>query len=225
MSDHILAIDASTTGCSVALFNGPETVFSIASRVGRSSAENLTLMMEQAVRLGGIGFPELAAVAVARGPGSYTGLRIAVSTAKGLAMALNVPLISYGTLPALCYHQEFTEGLDLLCPMIDARRMEVFCGFYDAKYKTEVVPVEAVLVEKDSFFDILEQSRVLFLGEGSPKCRAVITHPNARFATSVRPPSAEFAATLVWDKWQRKEWEDLVTFEPFYLKEYMFKTK
>lgn len=221
----ILAIDASTTGCSVALFKEGKVVFTLASRVDRSSAENLTLMIEQALRFGGAAFGDLKAVAVAKGPGSYTGLRIAVSTAKGLAFGLGIPLISFGTLPALCYQHDFTEGIDLLCPMIDARRMEVFCGFYDAAEKTERVPVEAVLVQPDSFREILDHNRVLFFGEGSTKCREVLTHPNARFAVSVQSPSAEFACKIVSDKWERGEFEDLVTFEPFYLKEYMFKHK
>lgn len=221
----ILALDASTTGCSVALFKDGKVEFSLASRIDRSAAENLTLMIEQALRFSGITFSDLQAVAVARGPGSYTGLRIAVSTAKGLAFGLGIPLISFGTLPALCYQLSFTEGIDLLCPMIDARRMEVFCGFYDAREKTEQVPVEAVLVQPDSFREILETKRVLFFGEGSAKCREALAHPNARFADAVHYPSAEAACALVWAKWEQAEFEDLVAFEPFYLKEYMFKHK
>lgn len=219
----IIAIDASTTGCSVALFNERKVLISLASRMERSSAENLTLMIEEVLRFGGVEYSDLQAVAVARGPGSYTGLRIAVSTAKGLAFGLDIPLISFGTLPALCYQQEFTEGIDLLCPMIDARRMEVFCGFYNAADKTEKVPVAAVLVQEDSFREILDRNRVLFFGEGSAKCREVVRHPNARFAASVQSPSAEYACKIVSDKWERRELENLVTFEPFYLKEYMFK--
>jgi len=219
----IIAIDASTTGCSVALFNERKVLISLASRMERSSAENLTLMIEEVLRFGGVEYSDLQAVAVARGPGSYTGLRIAVSTAKGLAFGLDIPLISFGTLPVLCYQQEFTEGIDLLCPMIDARRMEVFCGFYNAADKTEKVPVAAVLVQEDSFREILDRNRVLFFGEGSAKCREVIRHPNARFAASVQSPSAEYACKIVSDKWERRELENLVTFEPFYLKEYMFK--
>lgn len=219
----IVAIDASTTGCSVALFKDRKVLFSMDSRIDRSSAENLTLMIEQVLRFGGADYPDLEAVAVAKGPGSYTGLRIAVSTAKGLAFGRDIPLISFGTLPALCYQQEFTEGIDLLCPMIDARRMEVFCGFYDAADKAEKVPVKAVLVREDSFSEILEANKVLFFGEGSAKCKTALTHSNARFAASVNYPSAAFACEMVSDKWERGEFEDLVTFEPFYLKEYMFK--
>lgn len=221
----ILALDASTTGCSVALFKEGKVEFTLASRMDRSAAENLTLMIEQALRFTGAVFGDLQAVAVAKGPGSYTGLRIAVSTAKGLAFGLGIPLISFGTLPALCYQQSFTDGADLLCPMIDARRMEVFCGFYDARNKTEKVPVEAVLVQPDSFGEILDRNRVLFFGEGSAKCQAVLTHPNARFADAIHYPTAESACAVVSEKWERGEFEDLVTFEPFYLKEYMFKSK
>lgn len=221
----ILAIDASTTGCSVALFKERKVLISLVSRIDRSSAEKLTLLIEQALRFAGAAYSDLEAIAVAKGPGSYTGLRIAVSTAKGLAFSLDVPLLAYGTLPAMCHELKFTEGVDLLCPMIDARRMEVFCGFYDAADKTERVPVEAVLVKEDSFREILDQYRVLFFGEGSVKCQEVLRHPNARFAASVNYPSAEFACKIVSDKQEAGELEDLVTFEPFYLKEYMFKSK
>ena len=221
----IVAIDASTTGCSIALFSDGKVLASVASRKDRSSAENLTLMIGEVLRLGGISYQDLKAVAVAKGPGSYTGLRIAVSTAKGLAYGLNLPLISFGTLPALCYQVPYWSNVDLLCPMIDARRMEVFCGFYNAKTKEEAFPVEAVLVDETSFSEILNSNKVLFLGEGSAKCREVIKHPNAVFLDSEIYPSSDFACKMVTEKFERGEFEDLVTFEPFYLKEYMFKTK
>jgi tRNA threonylcarbamoyladenosine biosynthesis protein TsaB len=221
----IVAIDASTTGCSVALFNDGKVLASVASRKDRSSAENLTLMIGEVLRLGGVTYQDLQAVAVAKGPGSYTGLRIAVSTAKGLAYGLNLPVISFGTLPALCYQVPFLSNVDLLCPMIDARRMEVFCGFYNPETKEEVSTVEAVLVDETSFAEILNANKVLFLGEGSAKCRDVIKHPNAVFLDTEIYPSADFACKMVTEKFEKEEFEDLVTFEPFYLKEYMFKTK
>lgn len=221
----IVAIDASTTGCSVALFKEKKVVVSLQSKIDRTSAENLTLMIKEALKLGGATFEDLKAVAVAKGPGSYTGLRIAVSTAKGLAFGLDLPLISFGTLPALCFQLGYTEGVDLLCPMIDARRMEVFSAFYDAKTKKEVEEVKAVLVDENSFRDILENQKVLFFGEGASKCESVLTHANARFVDKIFYPNAESALEVVSEKFENLDFEDLVTFEPFYLKEYMFKTK
>lgn len=221
----IVAIDASTTGCSVALLSDGKVVVSLASRKDRSSAENLTLMIDEVLRLGGISYKDLNAVAVAKGPGSYTGLRIAVSTAKGLAYGLNIPVISFGTLPSLCFQVPFSGDADLFCPMIDARRMEVFCGFYNVNTKEEVIPVEAVLVDETSFAEILSSNKVIFLGEGSHKCRNVIQHPNAIFLDAEVYPSAEFSGGLIYEKYKRGEFENLVKFEPFYLKEYMFKTK
>jgi tRNA threonylcarbamoyladenosine biosynthesis protein TsaB len=221
----IVVIDASTTGCSVALVVDHKVLASLTSRKDRSSAENLTLMIGEVLRLGGATYQDLKAVAVAQGPGSYTGLRIAVSTAKGLAYGLSLPLISYGTLPSLCYQVPYADGIDLFCPMIDARRMEVFCGFYNSITVEEVFPVEAVLVDNQSFQSILDSNKVLFLGEGSGKCRDVIHHPNAVFLNTELYPVAEFACKVVSEKFEKGFFEDLVTFEPFYLKEYMFKTK
>ncbi len=219
----IVAIDASTTGCSVALFNKGRVLASIESEVERSSAENLTLMIEELLRLGGIRFADLQAVAVAKGPGSYTGLRIAVSTAKGLAFGLEIPLISYGTLEGMCRQIPFVEGIDLLCPMIDARRMEVFCGLYHAQTKEVFSDVEALIVDSSTFGGVLSDKRVLFFGEGSHKCQEVIESPNAYFSSLVIRPSVRYACGLVSQKFDTKDFEDLVGFEPFYLKDYMFK--
>lgn len=221
----ILSIDASTTGCSVAVFNNFRVISTVSSRVDRTSAENLTLMIEQSLKLANIKFQDLKAVAVAKGPGSYTGLRIAVSTAKGLAFGLDLPLIGFGTLQAMCNQIAFTASADLLCPMIDARRMEVFCGFFSAETKTPVCEIQAVLVNEASFSDILNHKRVLFFGEGSEKCRAVLTQPNALFANALISPSAEASCSIVCEKFESGDFEDIVLFEPFYLKEYMFKTK
>jgi tRNA threonylcarbamoyladenosine biosynthesis protein TsaB len=219
----ILAIDASTTGCSVAVFNEDKVQVSISSRKDRSAAENLTTMIEQALSLAGTDRKSLRAVAVAKGPGSYTGLRIAVSTAKGLAYALGIPLISFGTLEGLVQAVQYTGGYDFICPMIDARRMEVFCAVFDAKTRTSVRETEALLIDEFSFAEFLDRGKVLFLGEGSEKCKGVIQHPNAYFLDKVLYPEVHTAALLVDRKWQAGDFEDLVSFEPFYLKEYMFK--
>lgn len=221
----ILAIDASTTGCSVAVFDEDQVQVSISSRRERSAAENLTTMIDQALSLAGIGREDLQAIAVAKGPGSYTGLRIAVSTAKGLAYALGVPLISFGTLEALSHAVQQHQAYTFLCPMIDARRMEVFCAVYDGPSLAPCGQTEALLIDEHSLSQYLEQGTVLFLGEGSEKCKGVIQHPNARFLEQVLYPDVQSAAALVWTKWCKEDVEDLVRFEPFYLKEYMFKKR
>ncbi len=220
----ILSIDASTTGCSVALFDRFNLISSAESRIDRSSAEMLTTLIDNVLKCGKVDKKELDAIAVAKGPGSYTGLRIAVSTAKGLAFALDKPLLSFGTLELLA-HQVFGFSGDLLCPLIDARRMEVYCAFFDANSKKIISEVEAIIINSDSFQDILDNNKVLFFGEGSAKCEEVIKHPNAIFLNEIILPSAVYSGKICYDKYISGDFEDLTLFEPNYLKEYMFKIK
>ena len=220
----IISIDASTTGCSVALFNGSILVASAESRIERSSAEMLTTLIDNVLKTSKINKSELLAVAVAKGPGSYTGLRIAVSTAKGLAFALDKPLISYGTLELLA-HQVFGVSEQLICPMIDARRMEVFTAFFENKSKKQISDVSAIIIDSESFADILDMSTVLFFGEGSTKCQEVIRHPNAHYIEESIMPSANYSGKICFEKYTNRDFEDLTIFEPYYLKEYMFATK
>ena len=220
----IISIDASTTGCSVALFNGSILVASAESRIERSSAEMLTTLIDNVLKTSKVNKSELLAVAVAKGPGSYTGLRIAVSTAKGLAFALDKPLISYGTLELLA-HQVFGVLEQLICPMIDARRMEVFTAFFENKSKKQISDVSAIIVDSESFGDILDKSTVLFIGEGSTKCQEVIRHPNAHYVEEIIMPSANYSGKICFEKYTNGDFEDLTLFEPYYLKEYMFATK
>jgi tRNA threonylcarbamoyladenosine biosynthesis protein TsaB len=220
----ILSLDASTTGCSVALFDGFNLVSSAESRIERSSAEMLTTLIDNVLKTAKVDKKELDAIAVAKGPGSYTGLRIAVSTAKGLAFALDKPLLSFGTLDSLA-HQVFGFSGDLLCPLIDARRMEVYCAVFDASSRKITSEVEAIIIDSDSFKEILDNNKVLFFGEGSAKCEEVIKHPNAHFLSEIILPSATFSGKICYEKYISGDFEDLTLFEPNYLKEYMFKTK
>ncbi len=220
----ILSIDASTTGCSVALFDGPDLISCAESRIERSSAEMLTTLINNVLITSKVNKKDLDAIAVAKGPGSYTGLRIAVSTAKGLAFALDKPLISYGTLDVLV-QQVYGISQQMICPMIDARRMEVYAAFYDNSTKKRVSDVEAIIIDKQSFSDVLETNTVLFIGEGSAKCKEVIEHPNAKFVEEVLLPSAKYSGRICYEKYRSGDFEDLILFEPNYLKEYMFKTK
>jgi tRNA threonylcarbamoyladenosine biosynthesis protein TsaB len=222
----VLSIDASTQGCSVAVFENDSLLASFESNVERSSAESLTNMIKHVLQISKVEFAQLDAIGVAKGPGSYTGLRIAVSTAKGLCVGLDKPLLSYGTLEGML-HQVPDLPLDsyLLCPMIDARRMEVFSGIYQKDNFQVVEEVSANIIEPESFTEILAQNKIVFFGEGSAKCKTTLTHSNAVFYGENISPGAKFSGKILYEKYKNGEFEDLVTFEPFYLKEYMFKTK
>lgn len=216
----ILAIDASTKGCSVAIFKQGELVTSSELFSDRSSSGMLTTLVSQAAAAADITLHDLDAIAVAKGPGSYTGLRIAVSTAKGLCFGLDKPLLSYNTLEAMTH--QLTGINDLLCPMLDARRMEVYCALYDGADKQEVSETQALIVDEQAFAETLKDKRIFFFGEGAVKCKPVLEgSPNAAFADELIHPSARFAGKIISGRFERGEFEDLAGFEPFYLKEFM----
>jgi tRNA threonylcarbamoyladenosine biosynthesis protein TsaB len=164
----------------------------------------------------------LDAVAVSEGPGSYTGLRIGVSMAKGVAYGRNVPLVSIPTLQLLCvpvllYHEEIPEN-SLLVPMIDARRMEVYSAVYDRALK-EIRPIRADIVDENTYAEYLERGPVVFFGNGSAKCKEVINHPNAIFIDGIHPLASN-AAPLAEQRLRKGETVSTAYFEPFYLKEF-----
>ena len=230
----LLSIDTSTTVCSVALHRVDGDSFS-AELLGcyelfteRTSSTMLTTLMGNVVQHAGFALKALDAIAVAKGPGSYTGLRIGVSTAKGLCFALEKPLLSVNTLRAMTeqirsFFLPTATGLlpTLFCPMIDARRMEVYCALYDQAGQ-EVKPTAAEIIDQNSFDQWLAEYKVVFFGDGAAKCRAVLDlHPNALFLDELIRPSARTIGKLATDEFRAGHFEDLVTFEPFYLKEFM----
>ena len=156
------------------------------------------------------------AICVSKGPGSYTGLRVGVSTAKGLAFGAKLPLIAIGTLDVLAAGAQGFEGL--IIPMIDARRMEVYTAVFSPEGK-RITPVEAKVIDGQSFAEELAAGPVLFIGDGALKCREVLTHPNARFREAW--PEAEAMAGLAQKAWDEKRFEDLAYFEPYYLKDFV----
>ena len=165
---------------------------------------------------------DVNAVAVSSGPGSYTGLRIGTSTAKGLCFALNVPLIAIDTLSILSAQVNSTNfERSLLCPMIDARRMEVYCSVSDANGSV-IQSIEAKVIDEKSFEELLNERRVIFFGNGAEKCRSVITHNNAFFLTGITPSAIQLGS-MAFGKFEKGEFEDLFLFEPFYLKEFKAK--
>lgn len=221
----ILHIDTSTSNCSVALSRDGKLLHIIEENQQNIHASSLTLFIEKLLAESKVSFSQLDAIAVGKGPGSYTGLRIGVSTAKGLAYALNIPLISINTLAIMAsgIKNSLSETEDfLLCPMIDARRMEVYCAFFD-KQLCVVKETAAEIIDEQSFSEELDQSVVYFFGDGASKCKAVLgTHPNARFIDHIFP-SAAYMTDEAFRLYQEKQFEDTAYFEPFYLKEFLFK--
>jgi tRNA threonylcarbamoyladenosine biosynthesis protein TsaB len=221
----ILSIDTSTRVCSVALHQAGALLASYELLTEKTHSSMLTTLIEGAVTHAGFTLPQLDAVAVAKGPGSYTGLRIGVSTAKGLCFALDKPLVAVNTLEALARQlAPFYPDGTVLCPLLDARRMEVYAAGYLVRSGTltEVLPTQAKIIDETAFAELLAERVVVFFGEGAAKCQPVLgDHPNARFPAVPVYPSARTVGTLATEAFGRGETENLVTFEPFYLKEFV----
>lgn len=183
-----------------------------------SHAEKLHLFIQEVVSDSGVQLTDLQAVAVSKGPGSYTGLRIGVSAAKGLCFALDIPLISVATLKSLALQASPEDG-GLIVPMLDARRMEVYSAVFDFKYHQRR-ETRAEIIDSSSFSGILDKHPVYFMGDGAEKCKGLIKHKNARFLRE-KFPSAREMAILSAQKFQDKDFEDLAYFEPYYLKDFV----
>jgi tRNA threonylcarbamoyladenosine biosynthesis protein TsaB len=160
---------------------------------------------------------KLDAVAVSKGPGSYTGLRIGVSAAKGLSFALDIPLIAIDTLQSLSHSIDIDSGT--IVPMLDARRMEVYAAVFDRTHQ-QIRDIEAEIIDESSFSEYLALGKVYFLGDGAQKCKEIITHKNAVFILDTFPSSKQMA-TLSYQKYIKQENEDVAYFEPFYLKDFI----
>jgi tRNA threonylcarbamoyladenosine biosynthesis protein TsaB len=218
----ILSLETSAKVCSAAIHDSTKLVAHAEIHIGQSHASKLAVLIEEVRKEAGIEFSQLAAVAISSGPGSYTGLRIGTSTAKGLCFALDIPLIAVGSLELLAFQMKAHNPQQAhLCPMIDARRMEVYCLVTDSTLNI-VLPTEAKVIDGDSFKEILDKYRVLFFGDGADKCKEQITHKNAQFVDGVYAKASQLGF-LAFDKLKRNEVEDLVNFEPHYLKEFMIK--
>ncbi|HEU4717649.1 MAG TPA: tRNA (adenosine(37)-N6)-threonylcarbamoyltransferase complex dimerization subunit type 1 TsaB [Bacteroidia bacterium] len=214
----ILLIESSAATCSVALSARGEIVSIREIREPNKHAEVLTVFCDEVMKDAGLSFAQLDAVAVSKGPGSYTGLRIGVSAAKGICYATGKPLIAVGTLDAMAQGMKAeAKANDLLCPMIDARRMEVYCALFDAD-ANEISPVEPKVIDENSFAEILAGQKILFSGDANTKVKDVLGRfPNAVF-TETGMHSAKHLALPAEKKFAAKDFEDLAYFEPFYLK-------
>ncbi|TDW46363.1 tRNA threonylcarbamoyladenosine biosynthesis protein TsaB [Flavobacterium sp. 270] len=213
----ILNIETATKNCSVSIAKDGETIVcnEIADE-GYSHAEKLHVFIEEAIAAAGITVQDLAAIAVSQGPGSYTGLRIGVSAAKGLCFALNIPLIAVDTLKALASQANVSSGK--IIPMLDARRMEVYSAVFNADLENER-PIKAEIIDENSFAEYTEP--VYFVGDCAEKCKPVLTKENFVFLEEIKYPSAKAMSKISYDKYQKNDTVDVAYFEPYYLKDFM----
>ncbi len=219
---RILHLETSTKNCSVALSENGELVDLLEEVSPQySHAEKLHPFMQTLMERNRWNWRELSAVAVSEGPGSYTGLRIGVSAAKGLAYTLDIPLITVPTLEILARSVQ-TEK-DLIIPLLDARRMEVYTAVYDTKYNL-VKPVWAEILTENSFATFLKDNRVIFTGDAVEKTQQVIRHPHAVFTEKTYPSAREMVESA-HKKFMAGDFADTAYFEPFYLKDFIVKTK
>lgn len=218
----ILHIETSTEVCSVAVSQDGASIFSKEDFKGPSHATELGVFVDEALSFADSHAIPVDAVAVSCGPGSYTGLRIGVSMAKGICYALGVPLIGISTLEVMCVPVLLFRDLPedaLLCPMIDARRMEVYATVYDRALRVKR-ETGADVVDENSYSEFLAEHPVYFFGNGAAKCKDKLTHPNARFLDDIHP-LAKWMFPLAEKAVARNDFKDVAYFEPFYLKEFV----
>ncbi len=221
----ILSIETSTGVCSVAMSENGQCIFKQEDHSGPNHAVSLGAFVDEALSFTDNHAIPLGAVAVSCGPGSYTGLRIGVSMAKGICYGRNVPLLAVPTLevmsvPVLLNHE--IEDDALLCPMIDARRMEVYSAIYD-RALNERRETRADIVDAGTYREYLDHHPVYFFGNGAAKCMETINHPNARLIDGI-DPLAKYMFPIAERKWVSEEFEDVAYFVPYYLKDFVAKT-
>lgn len=214
----ILNIETATTNCSVSISKDGKTVFiKEDNNKNYSHAESLHLFIDAVLKESNTILADIDAIAVSKGPGSYTGLRIGVSAAKGLCFALNKPLISVPTLQALAHQVKVEDGF--VVSMLDARRMEVYSSIFDSHYN-QIRDTEAEILDENSFMEYLEKSKVFFIGNGVEKAKDILAHPNAVFIED-KLPSANEMGLLAYNKYKISDFEDVAYFEPYYLKDFV----
>lgn len=219
----ILLLETSTTACSVGLSVNGKVIAIKELNEGYTHAENLTPFIQSVLGESQTTISAIDAIAISKGPGSYTGLRIGVSTAKGLCYSLNKPLIALETLKALALQTKTLlpkiDENSLFCPMLDARRMEVYCAVYNNQLDA-VETTTAKIIDEKSFISLLNKHEIYFFGDGAEKCKTIITHPNAKFILNIFP-SATYMAEMAENKYKLNTFEDVAYFEPFYLKDFI----
>ncbi len=222
----ILLIETSTKSCSVAI-SSPFGTYKREENTANIHASSLTIFISEVMEMAKLKLHNIDAVAVSVGPGSYTGLRIGLSTAKGICYALNKPLIAIETLKAMASgfskRRNIKNSEDLLCPMIDARRMEVYCALFSAEVN-EIKQTEAKVLDESSFLDELKRNKVYFFGDGAFKIKDLIKSKNV-IVVEDYINSAVDLIDIAQEKYLAKEFSDIVYIEPFYLKEFISGSK
>jgi len=224
MNPTILYIETATDVCSVALSRGAEVIGLKEEVGGNNHAKHLLPFVDEVLKQAEVSMKEINGVAVSIGPGSYTGLRIGVSTAKGIAYTAGIPVMAISTLESIAQGAktlwaESSSEQPQIIPMIDARRMEVFTTRYDFNMRS-LEEISSKIVDENTFTELLSKEKVLFCGNGMPKCKEILSaFPNAKFMDA--PISAKNMLPAALRKWQKQEFEDVAYFEPFYLKEYV----
>ena len=215
--NYLLHIDTAVQTASVCLSDGPQPIGEKTNAAQRDHAAWLQVAVRDLCTESGLALSDLSAVAVSAGPGSYTGLRVGMSAAKGLCYALRIPLITVNTLQMMAAAARSLPEEGLLCPMIDARRLEVFAGLYHRSLE-EIIKPQNYLLENGLFLPYLEKSRIIFFGNGSDKWQGIVTHKNAVFENVTATASAMLP--LSWAAFEKRQFADLAYSEPFYGKEF-----
>jgi tRNA threonylcarbamoyladenosine biosynthesis protein TsaB len=216
----IIHIETATEACSCALSSDGKVLLNKENRKGQSHAMSLGVFVEEIMQFIRDNRMKIDAVSVSSGPGSYTGLRIGVSEAKGLSYGLDIPLIAIPTHKIMAWMmKDKVESGSLLCPMIDARRMEVYITIFDTDLNI-IRATSADIVNEGSYAGLLEKQKITFFGNGAEKCKKTITHPNAFFVSGVKPQASAMVA-LAENAFSGGDFVDSVYFEPFYLKEFV----
>lgn len=222
---YYLYIESATAIGGVALYQDAQLVGCMEYHRANTHAEMLTPMIHTLLTDLKVAGKEIAAIGVSKGPGSYTGLRVGVSTAKGLCAAWDVPLLSVGSLEALAAQVRTIAAYEdaWICPMIDARRMEVYCGFYDANLM-EMRQIEAEIIGEKPFEEILSQRKVIFVGDGALKCAQALSYTQQAIVLPHILASVKSIGDLLHASYLNQKFEDCVSFEPYYLKDYVATT-
>ncbi|MFC4218737.1 tRNA (adenosine(37)-N6)-threonylcarbamoyltransferase complex dimerization subunit type 1 TsaB [Flagellimonas marina] len=219
----LLNLETATTNCSVCISKGSEVILLKENNaVNYSHSEQLHVFIKEVLQEASLSFSDLDAVTISKGPGSYTGLRIGVSAAKGLCFSLDLPLISIPTLESMAHQVQLEEG-ELVIPVLDARRMEVYSTVFNHQFE-KIRETRAEIIDENSFADYVSEHKVHVVGSGAAKCKDVLTHPNFKFDASI-VPSAKEMAPIAFEKYKKGQFEDVAYFEPYYLKDFVIQSK
>lgn len=220
----ILCIETATEICSVAIAKEGKTIALAEDKLGNNHASQLHILVQKVLDIAAITLQDLNAIAVSKGPGSYTGLRVGVSSVKGYCYALQIPMIAINTLKSLAngYLANNSNYKGLICPMIDARRMEVYCALFNNKLE-EILPTLAKIIDEYSFHEELQQNEIIFIGNGAEKCKETISNNEQGMSNFEGNYScnASFLSSLAQAAFEQKQFEDVAYFEPFYLKDFV----